>query len=267
MDDKIPFYLRKIGETIEGRLGEAVDKKRQSERTESGPPAPRGDRSDERMDFIEPDWDELDRKADMIVARYAVVSAIWNVLPTPLDVMGVAATFSKMTTELAGVYQVIVSSKRSREMGWAIATTTASVLGIAYAGSRLMKYLPGGYLASLLVQAPIVGAVAWAAGDALKDYFKQTRKGVEPGINSLRDSFAQTLHIKLRSAKPTIKLDDATPAPGTTTTPPPSPTVAPTAEAAPPPMEQIIILHELLKAGAITQAEFDAKKTDLLTRV
>jgi uncharacterized protein (DUF697 family) len=215
-------------------------------------------------DWMEPDWEELDRKANAIVARYALVSGAWNILPPPLDVMGVSATFAKMATELAGVYQVIVSSSRAQKMGWAIASTTASVLGVAYAGSRLVRLIPGGGLvASLLLQAPVVGAVAWAAGDTLKDYFKQTRRGKEPGMTSLRDSFAQTLHIKLKKSPPKAATTDvpsaAAPSNGTA------------AAAAEPrvsdAVEKIAGLHELLRAGAITQEEFDAKKTELLKQM
>jgi len=206
------------------------------------------------------------------VAQYAVVSAAWNVLPPPLDVMGVTATFAKMTTELSGVYQVNVSAKRSRQIGWAIATTTASVLGVAYAGSRLVRFIPGGgWLASLLLQAPVVGAVAWAAGDALKGYFKQARLGVEPSLASLRDSFARTLRIRLKKAKEEIVefVEEKTPANDTKATS----VATPVASTAPAKMTvseivgEIASLHELLRAGAITQAEFDAAKAELLKKI
>ncbi len=217
------------------------------------------------MDWMEPDWDELDRKANFVVARYAVVSGAWNILPPPLDVMGVTATFAKMATELAGVYQVIVSPARSRQIGWAIATGTASVLGAAYAGSRLVRFIPGGgLLASFLLQAPVVGAVAWAAGDTLKDYFKQVRRGTEPSIASLRDSFAKTLHIKLKGQKTAPPAADETPAAGKNG-------AAASSEKEPgrvsDAVEKIAGLHELLRAGAITQEEFDAKKAELLKQV
>ncbi|MEI6432516.1 MAG: DUF697 domain-containing protein, partial [bacterium] len=169
--DKIPFYLRKLGETVENKVSEAFNGKSSDASESSDFPAMRPD----GMNFMEPDWDDIDRKADFIVGRYAVVSAAMNILPMPFDVMGVTGTFAKMATELAGVYQVIVSNKRARQMGWAIATTTASVLGVAYTGSRLAKFIPGGYWIATAVQAPIVGAIAWAAGDALKNYFKQCR--------------------------------------------------------------------------------------------
>ena len=195
--DKIPFYLKKLGETVENKVSEAINGKESDKResAEFPPMRPEG------MTFMEPDWDDIDRKADFIVGRYAVVSAAMNVLPMPFDVIGVTGTFAKMATELAGAYQVIVSAKRARQMGWAIATTTGSVLGAAYTGSRLVKFIPGGYWIGTAVQAPLVGAVAWAAGDALKNYFKQCRLGREPSIASLSESFAQTLHFRIKKAK------------------------------------------------------------------
>jgi uncharacterized protein (DUF697 family) len=268
--ENIPYLLRKIGESIENKVADTL-KNRDEDNGKQKPPRPAEPFPPMRydnMEYMEPDWEDLDRKADLIVARYAVVSAAWNVLPPPADVIGVTATFTKMTTELAGVYQVIVSSKRARQMGWAIATTTASVLGITYAGSRLVRLIPGGYLPSLLIQAPIIGAVAWAAGDALKGYFKQARMGVEPSVASLRDSFAKTLRIKLKKAKlPDDVLDSAA---VTTTTA--AATNGDTGKATEPGnvtevVEKIAGLHELLRQGAITQDEFDRKKTDLLSKM
>ena len=215
------------------------------------------------MDFMEPDWDELDRKANLIIARYTVISTASNVLPFGLDVIAVTATFTKLTTELAGVYQVIVSNKRARQMGWAIATTTGTVLGAAYAGSRLAKLIPGGYFFGVLVQAPIVGAVAWAAGDALKGYFKQTRKGNEPSLSSLTDSFQNTLHLHLKKkpAKPVASAE----APAVPETPAPAAPATNSGTSVGDIVDKIAGLHELLRGGAITQAEFDKKKTELLS--
>lgn len=272
--------LERIGKQAEKKLDETVSargRKRSESEEEDAQPQRRGAgqnpdefsrrRNDDYMDYMEPDWEELDHKADMIVARYAVVSSVWNVLPPPLDVMGVTATFAKMATELAGVYQVIVSAKRARQMGWAIATTTASVLGVAYAGSKLVKYIPGGgWLISLLIQAPIIGAVAWAAGDTLKAYFKQTRRGVEPSLKSLQESFSKTLRIKLKSVKVDENAASAdTPAASANGTAAAS--AAPAAPSSTESLEKIAVLHELLRSGAITQAEFDAAKADLLKKL
>ena len=273
--DNLPFYVKKIGQIIEKKFNDAVtgsgNTNSGSKKEEANTPMP--PMRNDNMDYMEPDWDELDKKADLIVARYSVVSAAMNILPLPFDVMGVTGTFSKMATELAGVYQVIVSNKRARQMGWAIASTTASVLGLAYAGSKLAKFIPGGYWIATAAQAPLVGAISWAAGDALKNYFKQCRQGKEPSISSLSDSFAGTLRLKLKKAK--VKVDDVVATktttttistPGTAPTPPP-PATAPAPTSVSDTVDKIAGLHELLRAGAITQADYDTKKADLLSKM
>ncbi len=273
--DNLPFYVKKIGQIIEKKFNDAVTGSGNTngggKKEEANTPMP--PMRNDNMDYMEPDWDELDNKADLIVARYSVVSAAMNILPLPFDVMGVTGTFSKMATELAGVYQVIVSNKRARQMGWAIASTTASVLGLAYAGSKLAKFIPGGYWIATAAQAPLVGAISWAAGDALKNYFKQCRQGKEPSITSLSDSFASTLRFRIKKAK--VKVDDVvasktTPTtivtPGTPPTPP-AIVVAPVTASVSDTVDKIAGLHELLRAGAITQADYDTKKADLLSKM
>ena len=273
--DNIPFYMKKIGQMVEKKFNDAVTGG-DGDKPEKKKEAPLPPMRNENMDYMEPDWDELDKKADLIVARYSVVSAAMNILPLPFDVMGVTGTFSKMATELAGVYQVIVSNKRARQMGWAIASTTASVLGLAYAGSKLAKFIPGGYWIATAAQAPLVGAISWAAGDALKNYFKQCRQGKEPSISSLSDSFAGTLRLRLKKAKVKPPLD--TPISTSSATvkstngTAPAQAAAPAAPAAAPvsvsdTVDKIAGLHELLRAGAITQADYDKTKADLLAKM
>jgi hypothetical protein len=144
------------------------------------------------------DWSELDRRADWIIKKYAVVSGVWNLLPPPLDMMGAAGTFSKMATELAGVYQVVMPGTRARQIGMAMATGTATVLGVAYAGSRLIRFIPGAGLGlSLLVQGPVIALVSYTAGETLKDYFRKARAGLDLSINELKDSFIKTLSVRI----------------------------------------------------------------------
>jgi uncharacterized protein (DUF697 family) len=106
-----------------------------------------------------------------------------------------------MATELAGVYQVMMPGARARQIGWAMASGTASVLGVTYVGTRLLKLVPGaGPALSLLVQAPVVAAVAFTAGEVLKDYFKKAKAGKELTINELKDSFMRTLNMRIGSS-------------------------------------------------------------------
>jgi len=280
--DKIPFYLKHLGETLENRLSDAIDKRGERDRKKSAEektqpgarPASQMEnasprRMTENMMEFEPDWEELDKKADMIIARYTVVSTASNVLPFGLDVVAVTAVFAKMTTELAGVYQVLVSNKRARQMGWAIATTTGTVLGVVFAGSRLAKLIAGGYFFGVLVQAPIVGAVSWAAGDALKHYFKQTRMGNEPSIQALQEAFAKTLRIHLKRVKVeevavTEKNGNGVANAAATNGGAEKSTETSSVSDA---VEKIASLHELMRAGAITKDEFETKKAELLKKI
>ena len=83
-----------------------------------------------------------------------------------------------------------------------MASGTASVLGITYVGTRLLKLVPGaGPVLSLLVQAPIVAAVAYTSGEVLKDYFKKARAGKELTVNELKDSLLRTLNMRIGSVK------------------------------------------------------------------
>ena len=266
--ESISFYLKKLGESAKKKVSESLG-------GESGPDSAEREPShwppmrNENMDYMEPDWDELDRKANGIVVTYTAISAAANILPFGLDIAAVTGTFTKMATELAGVYQVIVSAKRARQMGMAIATTTATVLGgaygAAYAGARLAKFIPGaGYLVSVAIQAPMTAAVAWAAGDTLKNYFKDCRRGKEPSVQSLSESFAQTLHLKIRSVKTRTNGADAKSA---TTAAAAAPAAPAAAESVSDAVDKLASMHELMKAGAISLEEYEAKKKELLSKI
>ncbi|MBC8142852.1 MAG: DUF697 domain-containing protein [Armatimonadetes bacterium] len=269
--EDLPDYLKLLGKQVEKRVSSALGG--DDDKKNSGDNAGGRTRinSDGNVEF-EPDWEELDKRADKIVGGYAMVMAAGNVLPLPFDAMMVTATFAKMTTELAGVYQVIVSTKRARQIGWAISATTGSVLGLTFAASSLAKFIPGGYFAGVAVQGSIVGAICWAAGDALKQYFKACRQGIDPDIDSLRESFARTLRVKLKSA--TSGAEKAASVIKKPTTASPNVTAPKAQEAAPSAslpvsdaLEQIALLHELHRSGALSKDEYEKKKTELLKRV
>jgi len=263
--DNLLSIAKLLGDQAKKKVKEALgseedDKKRG--------PTPWPPMRNEDMTYMEPDWDELDRKANAIILTYATVSAAATILPI-VDVAVVTATFSKMATELAGNYQVLVSAKRARQMGWAIASTTGAVLGAtygaAYAAGKIAKFIPGaGYLVSVAIQAPLTGAVAWAAGDSLKNYFKACRQGRDPGIEALKESFANTLRLKLKTIKvpggKDAEVGTAAPAAAASAAPESKDNVADA-------LEKIATLHELMKQGAISQAEYDKKRAELLSRI
>jgi uncharacterized protein (DUF697 family) len=269
-NDNILSIAKLLGDQAKKKVKEALgseedDKKRG--------PTPWPPMRNEDMSYMEPDWDELDRKANAIVLTYTTVSAAATVLPF-VDFAVVTMTFSKMATELSGVYQVLVSAKRARQMGWAIASTTGAVLGAtmgaAYAASKIAKFIPGaGYLVSVAIQAPLTAAVAWAAGDALKNYFKACRQGRDPGIEALKESFTNTLHLKLKTVKLPGAKDAELAEPTAKTAASSAPASAPESskDSVSDAVEKLATLHELLKQGAISQAEYDKKKTELLSRI
>jgi uncharacterized protein (DUF697 family) len=206
---------------------------------------------------MQTDWSEMDQRADRIILKYSVVGGAWNLLPLPFDVMGATGTFSKMATELASVYGVMIPGARARQIGSAIATSTASVLGISYLGSRLLKFIPGyGFGLSLLVQAPIVGTISYAAGETLKDYFRKAREGRDLTINEFRDSFMHTLKSKIGQQDDERLAQAQLPAAATKN-----------GSGGGDAVEQLKRLHELYQAGIVTEDEYETKKAELLTRI
>jgi uncharacterized protein (DUF697 family) len=273
-NDNILSIAKLLGDQAKKKVKEALGT--EEEDNKRGP-TPWPPMRNEDMSYMEPDWEELDRKANAIVITYTTVSAVATVLPL-VDVAVVTATFSKMATELAGVYQVLVSAKRARQMGWAIASTTGAVLGAtygaAYAASKIAKFIPGaGYLVSVAIQAPLTAAVAWAAGDSLKNYFKACRQGRDPGIEALKESFTNTLHIKLKSVKlPGAKnaaagTHEATEKAAATSAASAAAATESSKDSVSDAVEKLATMHELLKQGAISQAEYDKKKAELLSRI
>jgi uncharacterized protein (DUF697 family) len=258
--EKIPSLLKSLGKSLEEKAAETLsgkkadDKEREPDRW---PPM-----RNEYMEFMEPDWEELDKKANIIVGKYAVVSGASGVLPIGLDAAAAAAVFSKMTTELSGVYQVIVSGKRARQMSWAIATTTGTVIGATLGIARLAQFIPGGYLYGAIAKAPINGAIAWAAGDALKGYFRECRMGREPSLQALSESFARTLKFKLKAVKKEVPLAGSDARAATASAP-----AAKSETSVSDAVEKLAGLHELMKAGAITEDEYEKKKADLLKQI
>jgi uncharacterized protein (DUF697 family) len=270
--EKIPSLLKSLGKNLEEKVAETLSGKKEKDDDKEREPDRWPPMRNEYMEFMEPDWDELDKKANIIVGKYALVSGATSILPLGLDVAGATMTFSKMATELAGIYQVIVSAKRARQMGWAIATTTGTVLGAtfgaAYAAGKLASLIPGaGYLVSVAIQAPIVGAVAWAAGDALKGYFRECRMGREPSLQSLSESFAKTLHLKLKSVKKKVEESAGKESATATTTSAKPAATTPSETSVSDAVEKLASMHELMKTGAITPEGYEKKKAELLKQI
>ncbi len=210
---------------------------------------------------MQTDWQELNERADRIIMKYSVMGGAWNLLPMPFDVLGTTGTFSKMATELASVYGVMIPGSRARQIGSAIATGTASVMGtamgVSYLGARFLKFVPGyGIVASLLVQAPLIGVISYAAGETLKDYFRKAKEGRDLSVNEFRTSFVRILKRKMGRDDEEEPVQAQLPA-----------AAAKNGGSGNDAVEQIKRLHELFQAGVVTQDEYDTKKSELLTRI
>ena len=154
----------------------------------------------------------------------------------------------------------MIPGARARQIGTAIATGTASVMGtvmgMSFLGSRFLKFIPGyGFGVSLLVQAPVVGIISYAAGETLKDYFRKAKEGRDLSMLEFRKSFISTLKRKLGQVEEPIQGQLAAPA------------VKNGNSGGNDAVEQLKRLHELMQAGVLTEAEYQAKKTELLTRI
>jgi hypothetical protein len=77
-----------------------------------------------------------------------------------------------MGTKIGEVYRITVSGKVLKNIGLSIAKGVGAVIGAGYIGTGLLKYIPGVNLwAALLIQPPMVAAVAYSAGSAFKRYY------------------------------------------------------------------------------------------------
>ena len=111
----------------------------------------------------------MDEKADQIIARWSFAALAVNLAPPPFDVVAVGAVFAKMGQRLASIYGVQMNRTVLRDLGVAIASGTGTVFAGYYVGTGLMKYIPGVNIwIALLVQPPVVGALAYASGHTFK---------------------------------------------------------------------------------------------------
>ncbi len=122
-------------------------------------------------------WQEnvriMDEKADEIISGWTFGALAANLLPPPFDTIAVGAVFAKLGAAIGEVYGVNLSWDTLVDMGKAIATGVGSVGTASYVGTGLLKYVPGVNIwVALLVQPPMVAAVAYAAGNSFKDYYR-----------------------------------------------------------------------------------------------
>lgn len=120
----------------------------------------------------------MDEEADKIIAGWSFGALVANLLPPPFDYIAVGASFARMGVSLGEVYEITVSMSVLKSLGKAIAKGVGGVIGASYVGTGLLKYVPGlNIWVALLVQPPLVAAVAYSAGHAFKEYYHIKRSG------------------------------------------------------------------------------------------
>jgi uncharacterized protein (DUF697 family) len=114
----------------------------------------------------------MDALADEAIRKWSFGALGANLLPPPFDMMAVGSVFAGMGAKLSKIYEVDVGWNDLKLLGTAIAKGVGAVLLAFQLGTGLFKYIPGvNVWVALLVQPPIVAAVAYSAGHAFKEYF------------------------------------------------------------------------------------------------
>jgi hypothetical protein len=115
----------------------------------------------------------MDRQADRVIAKWTFGGLAANLLPPPFDVMAVSAAFVRMGQRLARVYEVEVTARELKPLTKAMAKGIGSVALAAKIGTDLFKYVPGvNVWVALLIQPPIVAAIAYSVGSSFKAYYR-----------------------------------------------------------------------------------------------
>lgn len=146
---------------------------------------------------------EMDQEADRTIANWSFAGLVANLAPPPFDLVAVAAVFARMGLRLGNIYGVETDWATVRTIGTSIVTGMGAVLGAAYVATGLLKWIPGVSLwAALLVQPPMVGAIAYAAGHAFKEYFRAQLEGRVLTSDQIGDLAGVALREKLKGIVP-----------------------------------------------------------------
>ena len=114
----------------------------------------------------------MDEQADNAITNWSWTALAANLLPPPFDYMAVGTVFGKMGARLAEIYEVKTSWPVMKSLGRSIAKGIGAVGLASYIGTGLLKYVPGvNVWVALLVQPPMVAAIAHSVGNAFRHYF------------------------------------------------------------------------------------------------
>jgi uncharacterized protein (DUF697 family) len=115
----------------------------------------------------------MDHQADLVIAKWSGGALAANLLPPPFDLLAVSATFVRMGQRLARVYEVRITARELRPLAKAMVKGVTGVELAAHLGTDVFKYVPGVNVAvALLIQPPIVAAIAYSVGTAFKRYYR-----------------------------------------------------------------------------------------------
>lgn len=115
----------------------------------------------------------MDRRADRVIAGWTFGGLAANLLPPPFDMIAVSAAFVRMGQKLARVYEVKITARELRPLGKAMAKGITGVALAAHIGTGVFKYVPGVNIwVALLIQPPIVAAIAYSVGSSFKAYYR-----------------------------------------------------------------------------------------------
>lgn len=117
---------------------------------------------------------QMDKQADIVINKWTFGGLVANLLPPPLDAVAVAAAFARMGVRLGQVYGDQVSLHELKPIGKAMAKGVGTVTIAGKIGTDVFKYVPGVNIwVALLIQPPIVAAIAHSVGHAFKQYYHQ----------------------------------------------------------------------------------------------
>ena len=78
-----------------------------------------------------------------------------------------------MGLKIAEIYNADITWSEIKRIGMLLAKGLGAVAAASYAGTSLLKYVPGVNIwVALLMQPPLVGAMTYAAGHSYKTYFE-----------------------------------------------------------------------------------------------
>lgn len=114
----------------------------------------------------------MDSKADEIIKNWTFGALVANLLPPPFDVIVVGGVFAKLGHKIGEVYKIDIKPSVLKGIGKSLAKGIGATVSAAYIGTGLLKYVPGVNIwVALLVQPPMVAAVAYSVGQSFKTYY------------------------------------------------------------------------------------------------